>query len=159
MILVILGTQDKPFDRLLKAVEREIKNNNIKDEVIVQAGATKYKSDNMKIFDYISINKFKKLNKESNLIITHGGVGSIIDSLKNEKKVIAVPRQAKYLEHVNDHQVEIVDEFAKAGYILECKNLNNLSKTLEKVKTFEPKKYTSNNSNMIKLIEDYIDNI
>ena len=45
MILVTLGTQDKPFTRLLDAVLREIEKGNIKDEVIVQAGCTKYETD------------------------------------------------------------------------------------------------------------------
>ena len=43
MILVTLGTQDKSFVRLLKAIDREIKKGNIKEKVIVQAGYTKYK--------------------------------------------------------------------------------------------------------------------
>ena len=51
MILVTLGTQDKSFVRLLKAIDREIKKGNIKEKVIVQAGYTKYNSKNMEIFD------------------------------------------------------------------------------------------------------------
>ena len=45
MILVVLGTQDKQFTRLLDDVSREIELGHIKDEVIVQAGQTKYSSD------------------------------------------------------------------------------------------------------------------
>ena len=44
MILVTLGTQDKNFTRLLDAVQKQIDNGNIKEEVIVQAGCTKYDS-------------------------------------------------------------------------------------------------------------------
>ena len=61
MILVTLGTQDKSFDRLLKAIDKEIENKNIKEKVIVQAGYTKYKSDNMKIFDLVSEEELVKL--------------------------------------------------------------------------------------------------
>ena len=53
MILVILGTQDKEFPRLLEAVEHEIDKGVIKDEVIVQAGQTKYNSDCMEMFDLL----------------------------------------------------------------------------------------------------------
>ena len=49
MILVVLGTQDKQFTRLLDDVSREIELGHIKDEVIVQAGQTKYSSDKMQI--------------------------------------------------------------------------------------------------------------
>ena len=43
MIFVSLGTQDKSFKRLLDAIEKQIDKGNIKEEVIVQAGYTKYK--------------------------------------------------------------------------------------------------------------------
>ena len=159
MTLVILGTQDKSFDRLLRMVEKEIKNNNLKGEVIVQAGQTKFKSKYMKIFDLIPITKFNKLIKEADLVITHGGVGSIIQALKHNKKVIAVPRLARYKEHENDHQIQIVEEFTKNGYILSAKNTKELNKALEDVNKFEPKKYKSNNNKMVKLIENFIDNL
>ena len=159
MTLVILGTQDKSFDRLLRMVENEIKNNNLKGEVIVQAGQTKFKSKYMKIFDLIPITKFNKLIKEADLVITHGGVASIIQALKQNKKVSAVPRLARYKEHENDHQIQIVEEFTRNGYILSAKNTKELNKALEDVKKFEQKKYKSNNNKMVKLIENFIDNI
>ena len=94
MILVTLGTQDKPFTRLLDAVLREIENGNIQDEVVVQAGCTKYETDKMQIFDLIPMEEFDKLMKQCDLLITHGGVGSIITGLKCNKKVIAVNFEA-----------------------------------------------------------------
>ncbi len=43
MILVLLGTQHNEFTRLLQEVESCIDNQIIKEQVIVQAGFTKYK--------------------------------------------------------------------------------------------------------------------
>ena len=83
-------------------------------------------------------------------------MGTIIDSLNLNKKVIAVARLKKFKEHVNDHQLEIVKEFAKEGYILD--GTNNLEKQILKVKDFKPKKYQSNNDNFVNLIRDYINN-
>ena len=51
MTLVILGTQDKVFPRLLEAIEKQIELGNLKGEVVVQAGSTKFESKYMKIFD------------------------------------------------------------------------------------------------------------
>ena len=159
MIFVVLGTQDKNFDRLLKAIDKQIELGNIKDEVIVQAGRTKYESKNMKIFDLIPIRKFNEYIKSSKFVITHGGVGTILDAIKHEKKVIAVPRLKKYDEHENDHQLEITEQFAKDGYILTCKNLKKLDEYLNKIKKFKPKKYNGNNEKMINIIENFIDNL
>lgn len=157
MILVTLGTQDKDFSRLLKAVEKQIEKGNIKDKVVAQIGTTKYKSNLMETFDLIPSDKFNELMSECDILITHGGVGSILAGLKENKKVIAAARLLKYKEHVNDHQLEIIDKFTKSGYILELKDFEKLDKVLKKCENFKPKKYKSNTENMVKLIEDYID--
>ncbi|MBQ2409002.1 MAG: hypothetical protein II309_06170 [Bacilli bacterium] len=157
MILVTLGTQDKSFKRLLEAIDRQVELGNIKDKIVVQAGCTKYESKNMEIFDLIPMEKFDDLIKSCDLLITHGGVGSIITGLKNDKKVIAAARLEKYKEHTNDHQLQIIENFSNDGYILGLDNFDELDKVLEKIKKFKPKKYISNTDKMIKIIEDFID--
>ena len=157
MVFVILGTQDKEFPRLLDAVEKQIKNGVIKDKVVVQAGQTKYESEYMEIFDFLPIPKFEKLMDEADLIITHGGAGSILDAIKRGKKIIAAARLAKYKEHHNDHQKQIIGEFVKQGYLLELSDFNKLDKIIEKSKNFKPKKFESNTNNMVKLIGEYIE--
>ena len=157
MILVTLGTQDKEFTRLLKAIDKEIKNGVITDKVVVQAGCTKYKSENMEMFDLIPANEFDEYIKKADLIITHGGAGSILTGVKNNKKIIAAARLAKYKEHVNDHQKQIIKEFSEQGYIMELKDFNKLGKLIQKSKSFKPKKFISNTDNMINLVSDYIE--
>lgn len=158
MILVTLGTQDKDFSRLLEAIDDAIDKKYIKEEVIVQAGYTKYESKKMKVINTIPKDEFIKLIDKCRLLITHGGVGSIFDGLKRNKKIIAVARLAKYKEHTNDHQLEVVKELSDAGYIIGLSNISELPNALKKIEIFNPKKYKSNNENMISLIEDYIDN-
>lgn len=157
MIFVTLGTQDKDFSRLLKAIDKEIERGIIKDKVVVQAGYTKYESKNMEIFDLIPTDEFNSLIEKSDLVITHGGVGNILSAIKKGKPVIAAARLKKFKEHTNDHQRQIIDEFTKQGYILELRDFNKLGKMLEKAKSFKAKKFKSNTKNMIKLIEDYIE--
>ena len=159
MILVTLGTQDKSFERLLKAIDKEIEKGNIKDKVLVQAGYTKYKSKNMEIFKTVSNDRLEELMDEASLIITHGGVGSILTALKHNKKVIAAPRLSKYNEHTNDHQLEITKEFALKGYVLPLYDVKNLSKVLENIKSFKPVKYESNSENFRLKIKEYIDKL
>jgi UDP-N-acetylglucosamine transferase subunit ALG13 len=160
MILVTLGTQDKPFVRLLKAIDDEIIKGNIKEKVIVQAGYSlnKYETNNMEMFDLIDRESFNKLVNECSLLITHGGVGSILAGLKANKKVIACPRLFKYKEHINDHQTQIINEFAKVGYILAYNENDKLEDILKKAKTFKPQKYVSNTNNLVEMIKDFIDN-
>ena len=157
MILVVLGTQDKQFTRLLDDVSREIELGHIKDEVIVQAGQTKYSSDKMQIMDLLSAPEFDKLMDKADLIITHGGVGTILSAIKKGKKIIATPRLAKYKEHHNDHQKQIIEEFKRMGYILDYSENDNLGEVIKKSEKFKPKKFVSNTKNMVKLLENYIE--
>lgn len=157
MIFVTLGTHDKPFNRLLEAVQKQIDLGNINDKVIVQAGATKFVSKDMEIFDLISMTKFDELVSKCDLLITHGGVGSIMTGLKKGKKVIACARLAKYKEVVNDHQKQIIENFDKTGYIIGVTNLDDLDKALKRVKDFKPKRFVSNTENMIKLVKEKIE--
>jgi len=157
MILVTLGTQDKKFTRLLEAIQKQIDHQNINDRVVVQAGCSSdFKSDDMEIFDLIPLDEFNKLIEECDLLITHGGVGSIIAGLKNNKTVIAAPRLKKYGEHTNDHQLQIIENFSNDGYILALNDFDKLDEIIKKSKKFKAKKYKSNTKNFIKIVEQEI---
>ena len=158
MILVLLGTQNNSFIRLLKAVQDNIDKKIINEEVIVQAGFTKFESKDMKIFSMIDKEKFSKIQDEADLIITHAGVGSIVSSLEKGKKVIVVPRLKKYNEHVNNHQLQIARKFKQQGYVKYVINMKNLGKAITDMEKFVPKEYKKQKSNVISIIENYIDN-
>ena len=154
MILVTLGTQSQKFYRLLDYIEKS----NIDDEIIVQAGGSAdYKSKKMKMLKFIDYDEMIKLIKKADLVITHGGTGSIIMPLQYEKKVIACARLEKFGEHINDHQTEIVSVFAEEGHILELNEDNDLDDLLKEIKKFKPNIYVSNKDNFIKLLKEEID--
>lgn len=157
MILVTLGTQDKSFKRLLDKIEKEINEGKIKEKVIVQAGYTDFNSNNMIIKKLIPMDEFDELIEKCDILITHGGVGSIITGLRKNKKVIAVARLKKYKEHTNDHQLQIIDNFTKAGYILNLDDFDSISDAINEAKKFTPNKYVSNKDNFVKTIESIID--
>ncbi len=160
MILVMLGTQNNDFHRLLDEIEKNIKNGNINEEVVVQAGYTKYKSDNMKICGLMPKNDLEELIKKADLIITHAGVGSVEMSLEQNKKVIAIPRLKKYGEHVNDHQKDIEDEFNRKGLLIGIEEVSELGVALKRVKQFIPKKYEKPKTDeIINVIKTFIDKI
>ena len=158
MILVLLGTQNNNFNRLLNAIQENIDNGVIDDEVVVQAGFTKFDSKDMKIFSMIDKEKFSKLQDDADLIITHGGVGSIISSLEKGKKVIVVPRLKQYGEHVNDHQIQIAERFKNLGYVKSVLDMKDLGKTIKSMEKFIPKEYKKTKSSIITIIEEFIEN-
>lgn len=157
MILVLLGTQNNSFHRLLEEIQKNIDNGNIKEDVVVQKGYTKFESKDMTLYNQISLDEIEKLIDDANLIITHGGVGSIINSIQKGKKVIAIPRLKKYNEHVNDHQLDIVKSFNELGYIIGLNGVEQLEEALKNVQNFQPKQYIKNTGKILKIVEDFIE--
>ncbi len=89
-------------------------------------------------------------------MITHAGVGSILSALKKGKKVIACARLAKYGEHTNDHQLQILEAFAQSGYLLPCTELDKLYEVVAQSKEFVPQPYVSTTKQVVKEIRSFI---
>jgi UDP-N-acetylglucosamine transferase subunit ALG13 len=111
MIFITLGSQKFQFNRLLKAVDELVAAGKIKDEVFAQIGYSDYKPTNYKYEQFLDREKFSQIMDKAEIVITHGGTGAIIGAVKKGKKVIAVPRLARYGEHVDDHQLQLVGQF------------------------------------------------
>lgn len=152
MIFVSLGTQDKPFVRLLDYLE----HSNIKDKIIVQAGFTDYESKKFEIHKYLDKDDFDKYIDEADLVICHGGVGTIVSCLNKNKKVLAVPRLSKYKEHQNDHQLQIVNAYYQKGYLVMMNDGDDFDDKVMVALNFKPKKFVSNNDLFVKKLKEYI---
>lgn len=159
MIFVTVGTHEQPFNRLIKAVDDLIENGTIKEEVIIQKGYSTYVPKHCKYFDMLPWEEMQKYNKEARIIITHGGPASFIDILALGKTPIVVPRQAKYNEHVNDHQLEFARELLKKNVeiiiIEEIKTLGHVISEYETAKV----NFISNNKFFVNYIENEIRNL
>lgn len=157
MIFVTLGTQDKQFRRLLDAA-LALRND---EKVVIQYGSTKPDETmvenlegNFEFHQYLSNEEFEKYMKEARIIITHAGVGTIIEGLKFDKMMIVAARVKKYKEHVNDHQLQILDTFEREGYILRLDDFSKLPELLKE--NFKPKKFNSNKNNFNTYLEEEI---
>ena len=95
--------------------------------------------------------------KEATLVITHAGTGAIITALKNNKKVIAIPRLAKYGEHVDDHQIQLIEEFKQLNFIEPIYEVEELKEAIDKTKKNKYNKYISNTDTIIDDIKKYIE--
>ncbi|HTY54352.1 MAG TPA: glycosyltransferase [Candidatus Binataceae bacterium] len=119
MIFVTVGNANQPFDRLLRGVERCVEAGSIADEVLIQAGNTRgFNSSRCKVVDFLPAAEFERVLKEARVIISHAGAGTLIHVLRAGKTPVLMPRREKYGEHVDDHQVEIVEALAAEGRVI-----------------------------------------
>jgi UDP-N-acetylglucosamine transferase subunit ALG13 len=135
MIFVTIGTHPDQFDRLIRRIDEIAPG--IKEEIIVQRGFTKYKPKNVKYFDFTD--NMAKYYKEARIVIAQSATSLIEFILKYKKPVITVPREAKYKEHINDHQVEFAEYFAKQANVLMIRDMKDLTAELLKKYNKKPK--------------------
>lgn len=159
MIFVTLGTFPTSFTRPLAAIHNCCEKKIIKDEVVVQCGYTEFDSAHFEMRPFIPPNELENLTKNADLIITHAGSGSMIKAIKYKRKIIAIPRLAKFGEVVDDHQLEILDVFGERGYVLPWHENDVLEKLLVEAKTFEPNEYVSKKQVIIDYLENYINSL
>ena len=158
MIFLCLGTQIFQMDRLLKKIDEMISKGCLKDNVIAQIGYSEYLPINYKYKRFMDKDEFYTYQKQADLIITHGGTGAIIGASKLGKNIIAVPRLAKYGEHVDDHQLQIVRVLEEEGYIRVAYDVESLHSLISLAfKKPITKKY-NRESKIYSIITKFIDN-
>lgn len=157
MILVTVGSQKFQFNRLLEEIDKLIEKKVIKEDVFAQIGVSDYVPKNFKYVDFMPQDEFNKKIDEADIIITHAGTGVIVNSVKKEKKVIGIPRLAKYNEHVDDHQIQLIDEFKELNFIEPVYEIKELENAIKIIKKKKYNKYISNTDNIIKNIKEFIE--
>jgi UDP-N-acetylglucosamine transferase subunit ALG13 len=107
MILVTVGTEKFPFNRLMGWIEQLISLELIQEEVVIQYGACTRLPEGTRIYRSLPEAKFRRLVEEARLIISHCGEGSLLLLDTLAKPYILVPRSQHFKEHVDDHQLEL----------------------------------------------------
>lgn len=157
MIFITVGSQKFQFNRLLKEVDELIEQKIINEPVFAQIGVSDYIPKNYEYTDFMTQDEFNEKINDSDIVITHGGTGVIINALKRDKKVIAIPRLSKYNEHVDDHQIQLIDEFKQLNLIEPVYEISELESALRTIKNKKYDKYISNTNEIIKNIKKFIE--
>jgi UDP-N-acetylglucosamine transferase subunit ALG13 len=159
MILVTLGTFNIEFPRPLKAIEKAVIEKKVTEKIIVQRGHTNFSSDYLEVVQFFAPAELDKLYDEARLVVVHSGIGSVLSGVKKGKKLIVVPRLRKYKEHVDDHQLDLLNEFAKSNYIIPWNENESFEEVLAKAEDFVPKPFISTKDKLVDALIDYIENI
>lgn len=159
MIFITLGSQKFQFNRLLRAMDDLVKKGIVTDEVFAQIGYSDYQPQYYPFEKFLDREQFSEWESKADIVITHGGTGAIIGAVKKGKKVIAVPRLAKFEEHVDDHQLQLIEQFTNLNLICGLKDCSELEDGLQYVKEHSFNSYTSNTPKIISSIERFIEGL
>ena len=159
MIFATVGSQKFQFDRLIKAVDDLVASGVVEGGAFAQTGACNYAPQHMDHEAFLDREGFRARMNACDVVVTHGGTGAIIGAVKDGKKVIAVPRQAEFGEHVDDHQTEIVKQFGEMGLIEPCMDPAELPEAYARVLSKDYLPYQSNTARFCADLSDYIDGV
>lgn len=131
MIFVTVGTHEQPFNRLIQYIDELKKSKIIDDDVIIQTGFSTYEPQYCNWSKLLPYSQMKKNVYNARIVITHGGPASFIMPLQVGKIPIVVPRQSKFNEHVNNHQVEFTKNVAnRMGTIIPIIDIGDLENAI-----------------------------
>ena len=131
MIFVTVGTHEQPFNRLVQKIDELKRDGVITEDVMIQTGFSTYEPKYCKWSKLIPYQDMVKNVADARIVITHGGPASFIMPLQIGKTPIVVPRQHKFDEHVNDHQVEFARNVAeRMGTIIPVEDIEKLGEII-----------------------------
>jgi len=107
-IFCTFGSDSHDFSRLITYLISVLDFHDF--DYVVQAGSTKFLPTHPRInyFDFCNSYEYKNFISNSEFVVSHGGVGSFIDSFSAGKCSLHVPRMSALNEHINDHQLDTV---------------------------------------------------
>ncbi|NML17535.1 PssE/Cps14G family polysaccharide biosynthesis glycosyltransferase [Azohydromonas caseinilytica] len=139
MILLTVGSMF-PFDRLVREVDALVAAGRIGEEVVAQIGDGQYEPCHMPFHRFLSRLEFEALLGQASMLVSHAGAGTIAMALQHHKRLLVVPRLARFGEHVNDHQIATARRFEELQHVLVAYELEQLPERLQALRQFEPRR-------------------
>ncbi len=158
MIFLTVGTWRVGYNRLVKAVDELVSSGVITEEVIAQTGYSSYKPKHMTVMEYCSPTEFRGLISKAGLVISHAGMGTIIETVQLLKPLIAVPRRRSLGEVDNDHQFTTAKQLETEGKILVAYEVSDLPAKLKEAETFVPTRGESSQE-ILHAVKEFINDL
>ena len=96
-IFAAVGTQKFSFNRLINALDNVSRSEGF--EIFVQYGNSKRPEDCAGA-SFLESGEYQAMLGDADVVVVHGGIGTIRSALSIGAKVVVVPRRAVYGEHV-----------------------------------------------------------
>lgn len=146
-----------PFDRLVEMVAEVNSRGEILEEILIQTGAGGHVPEGIQTVETLPFDLMQSTLKDADIVVCHGGTGSLITALRQGCRIVAVPRLFSKGEVYDDHQAEITSAFAERGLIVVANTADQLSEALKDVRARPPRLATSDPSELIQYLNDLLD--
>ena len=146
-----------PFDRLVNSVLTLKAQGIITHEVIIQAGAPRAPVPGVEIRESFSQDEIQEVLRRADIVVCHGGTGSLITALREGCHVISMPRLLQLREHYDNHQAEVSQALAARGMIAVVETTEELAQALLDIGSKVPKMATTDHSELIVYLDAWLE--
>ncbi|MBC7262858.1 MAG: hypothetical protein H5T64_00695 [Chloroflexi bacterium] len=146
MIFVTVGSTD--FDLLVRRMDELAPA--LGDEVVIQIGLGQYEPRNCRFFRFAP--SLEPYYEEAELVVSHGGLGSIVEALHAGKRLVCVNNPTTY----DSHQEHLLTLFAEKGYLLWCRDIDNLLEDIQRAETMTFERYEEPDCRIHEVIREYL---
>ena len=151
-----------PFERLTHLVIDAKRAGLIPERVVLQTGVggpTLDPVEGVEIVEELPFDEVQRLLVRADIVVCHGGTGSLITALRQHCRVIAVPRRHSAGEHYDDHQFEITSAFEQRGLVTIAEDAAGFAAALVKVRSEIPRAATTDPQALIGFLRDYLERL
>ncbi len=161
LVLVTVGNATQHFRRLLETVDRLAGNGLLKGEkVVIQSGNNSdFHASNCADEPFLPMEEFAKKISEAHLVICHAGAGTLFHILREGKIPIVMPRQKRYGEHIDDHQLELTKALAEEGRVIPAYEPEDLPGAIEEARRRNTQPVPPPPSKMLNLVAKAIEEL
>jgi UDP-N-acetylglucosamine transferase subunit ALG13 len=158
MIFVTVGNATQGFRRLLEALDHMASQGLFQNEAIVMQSGNNpgfHWRYGMQV-DFFSSERFVELIHDASLVISHAGAGTLLQVLRTGKVPVAMPRKQIHGEHIDDHQVELVNVLASEGRVVPAYEASDLPDAIAEARKRNAQPLPSPPTQMLGLIDEAI---
>jgi UDP-N-acetylglucosamine transferase subunit ALG13 len=139
LLLVTVGTDHHPFDRLVRWVDGWLDSPGGRAaglRCLLQTGTSAVpagESGAVRWQAYLEFEALQTAMRDAAAVVCHGGPGTILGARHMGAVPIVVPRQHRLGEHVDDHQVAFSRRLAAEGSVFLAEDEAGLRRLLDRV--------------------------
>ena len=139
-----------PFDRLVKTVANAKAQGLIPERVVAQVGTGgRMPPEFEQTVEALEFDEVQRILRVADIVVCHGGTGSLITALREGCRVVAIPRRFELGEHYDNHQSEITSAFEKRGLITVAHTPEDFADALARARQHDPIRATTDPTKLV----------
>lgn len=148
MIFVTVGSTD--FDPLIERMDELAPD--LDDEVVMQIGLGQYTPENGRCFRFAP--SLDPYIAQADLIVGHGGLGTIVEALELGKRLVSVVNPTTY----DRHQEHLLSLFEAQNHLIWCRKLGDLAQAIQQAQDAQFTPYNPPPCRIHEVIDAFLSN-